>query len=130
MVEIPKRARLRCAHKVFVTRIPLSWTESYLADVFAEFGEVAGVNLMLVRQKGISAGSAFIRFDSDTPVVELTAKCDPTTDEFVEVYEDEGRLVVGLSRDLKIRRYTGATTVLRVNHAYQRKGRKYAEEDA
>ena len=53
------------AKRVYVGKLSYDTTESTLSELFAEFGEVASVNLIVDRDSGRSKGFAFVEMADD-----------------------------------------------------------------
>jgi len=52
--------------RIYVGNLSYDTTENTLRDLFAEFGEVASVNLVTDRYSGRSRGFAFVEMGTDT----------------------------------------------------------------
>ena len=64
------------AKRVYVGKLSYDTTESTLSELFAEFGEVASVNLIIDRDSGRSKGFAFVEMADDAAAQEAINQLD------------------------------------------------------
>ncbi len=60
--------------KIFVARLPYQFQEAQIADLFAPYGEVKSVNLIMDRETGRSKCFAFVEMPDDTEAANAIAE--------------------------------------------------------
>lgn len=88
--------------KLFVGNLPYSATEQDITDLFAQYGTIVSVKLVIDRMSGRSRGIAFVEYEEEAMATAAI--------EALNGYEMDGRaIIVNVARPQEKRPYSGGS---------------------